>query len=55
MTLIGPQASAVTRQRVQLLVAAGLLAVTVIAVAAALDLLDAEQPDCSPRVPGWAP
>ena len=45
MTLLGPQASAVTRQRVQLVVAGGLLAATVVAVAGALDLLGAERPD----------
>ena len=45
MTLLGPQASAVTRQRVQLVVAGGLLAASLLVVTAALDLLDAGQPD----------
>jgi signal transduction histidine kinase len=45
VTLLGPHASAVTRQRVQLVVAGGLLAGTLLAIAAALDLLGAEQPD----------
>ena len=45
MTLLGPHAAAVTRQRVQLGVAGGLLAATVVTIAAALDLLGAEQPD----------
>ena len=45
MTLLGPQASAVTRQRVQLGVAGGLLAATLLGITAALDLVGAEQPD----------
>jgi signal transduction histidine kinase len=45
VTLLGPQASAVTRQRVQLVVAGGLLAATLLTIVGALDLLDAEQPD----------
>jgi MFS family permease len=45
VTLLGPQASAVTRQRVQLGVAGGLLAATPLGITAALDLVGAEQPD----------